>query len=54
MAYAGIPVTHRDVNSAVTFITGYDATGAVPDAVDWGCAGQGFAGDRALSMALKH
>ena len=35
LAYAGIPITHRDVNSAVTFVTGHDAGGAVPDSVDW-------------------
>src|SRR6478736_1711467 len=35
LAYAGIPVTHREVNSAVAFITGHDASGLVPDSVDW-------------------
>jgi len=30
LAYAGIPVTHRDINSAVTFVTGHDS-----DAVQW-------------------
>src|SRR5690349_20018334 len=35
LAYAGIPVTHRDINSAVTFITGHDTSGLVPDSVDW-------------------
>lgn len=35
LAYAGIPVTHRDINSAVTFVTGHSASGDVPDSVDW-------------------
>ena len=35
LAYAGIPATHRDVNSAVAFITGHAASGDVPGDVDW-------------------
>lgn len=35
LAYAGIPVTHRDVNQAVTFVTGHDASGNAPSAVNW-------------------
>ena len=34
-ASAGIPLTHRGVSSAVTFVTGHDGTGALPDSVDW-------------------
>ncbi|HVU21795.1 MAG TPA: uroporphyrinogen-III C-methyltransferase [Rhizomicrobium sp.] len=34
LAYAGIPVTHRDTNHAVTFITGHGAGGKLPD-LDW-------------------
>lgn len=34
LAYAGIPVTHRDTNHAVTFITGHGADGALPK-LDW-------------------
>jgi uroporphyrin-III C-methyltransferase len=30
LAYAGIPVTHRDTNHAVTFITGHGADGKLP------------------------
>lgn len=35
LAYAGIPVTHRDVNQAVTFVTGHDASGNAPSGVNW-------------------
>ncbi len=35
LAYAGIPVTHRDVNQSVTFVTGHDASGEAPTALDW-------------------
>jgi uroporphyrin-III C-methyltransferase len=31
LAYAGIPVTHRETNSAVTFLTGHDSDGEVPE-----------------------
>ncbi len=35
LAYAGIPLTHRQVNTAVTFITGHSMAGDVPDDIDW-------------------
>jgi uroporphyrin-III C-methyltransferase len=53
LAYAGIPITHRDVNSAVTFITGHDASGVVPDAVDWEALAKGSP-VIVVYMALKH
>lgn len=53
LAYAGIPVTHRDVNSAVTFVTGHDASGLVPDSVDWAALAKG-APVLVIYMALKH
>lgn len=53
LAYAGIPVTHRDCNSAVAFVTGHDATGEVPDSVDWAALAKG-APVIVIYMALKH
>jgi uroporphyrin-III C-methyltransferase len=53
LAYAGIPVTHRDTNSAVTFITGHDLTGAVPERLDWDALARG-APVLVIYMALKH
>jgi uroporphyrin-III C-methyltransferase len=35
LAYAGIPVTHRDINQSVTFVTGHDQTGQTPGTLDW-------------------
>ena len=35
LAYAGIPATHRDLNHAVTFLTGHDASGNLPANVNW-------------------
>jgi uroporphyrin-III C-methyltransferase len=40
LAYAGIPVTHRDTNHAVTFITGHGAGGNLPD-LDWNAVANG-------------
>ena len=34
-AYAGLPVTAKDTNSAVTFLTGHDAGGGLPEDLDW-------------------
>jgi uroporphyrin-III C-methyltransferase len=53
LAYAGIPVTHRDTNSAVTFVTGHASTGEVPDGVDWTAIARGSP-VIVLYMAVKH
>jgi uroporphyrin-III C-methyltransferase len=53
LAYAGIPLTHRDTNSAVTFITGHNSNGAVPDGLDWAALARA-APVLVLYMALKH
>jgi uroporphyrin-III C-methyltransferase len=34
-AYAGIPVTHRDYSSSVTFVTGHEAAGKYRPQIDW-------------------
>lgn len=41
LAYAGIPVTSRDTNAAVTFVTGHTAGGGIPDDVDWDSVAKG-------------
>ncbi len=53
LAYAGIPMTHRDTNAAVTFITGHSVGGAVPDQLDWEALARG-APVLVIYMALKH
>jgi len=35
LAYAGIPTTQRDLNSAVAFVTGHGQDGNLPTGVDW-------------------
>ncbi|MFD1326429.1 uroporphyrinogen-III C-methyltransferase [Mycoplana ramosa] len=53
LAYAGIPVTHREVNHAVTFLTGHDSSGVVPDRINW----SGIAAGSpviVMYMAMKH
>ncbi|WP_375293058.1 uroporphyrinogen-III C-methyltransferase [Ensifer sp. ENS10] len=53
LAYAGIPVTHREVNHAVTFLTGHDSSGLVPDRINW----RGIASGSpviVMYMAMKH
>src|SRR5437588_7529795 len=51
-AYAGIPVTHRDTNQAVTFVTGSSASGVAPD-LDWFAIAKGSP-TIVLYMARKH
>ena len=40
-AYAGIPVTHRDFNSAVTFIAGRGSAGELPERHNWEAIAKG-------------
>jgi uroporphyrin-III C-methyltransferase len=53
LAYAGIPLTHRDTNSAVTFLTGHDSDGEVPGGLDWPAIARG-APVLVLYMAARH
>jgi uroporphyrin-III C-methyltransferase len=52
LAYAGIPLTHRDTGQAVTFLTGHGADGALPD-FDWAAIARGSP-TLVLYMATKH
>ncbi|MFK5997453.1 MAG: uroporphyrinogen-III C-methyltransferase [Rhodobacterales bacterium] len=53
LAYAGIPVTHRDVNQSVTFITGHDQSGETPDTLNWQAISQGSQ-VLVIYMGMKH
>ena len=53
LAYAGIPATYRETNSAITFITGHNSSGEVPDGLNWPALARG-APVLVLYMALKH
>lgn len=41
LAYAGIPLTHRDTNASVAFVTGHGADGKTPHGVDWASLARG-------------
>jgi uroporphyrin-III C-methyltransferase len=53
LAYAGIPVTHRDTNQVITFVTGHGVTGDVPDGLDWQALAHGSP-VLVFYMATKH
>ncbi|HEV7291180.1 MAG TPA: uroporphyrinogen-III C-methyltransferase [Devosia sp.] len=53
LAYAGIPITHRDTNQSVLFLTGHDEHGTVPQAVDWEAVATA-APVIVMFMAVKH
>lgn len=40
-AYAGIPVTHRDYSSSVTFVTGHEVAGKYRPQINWTAIAQG-------------
>jgi uroporphyrin-III C-methyltransferase len=53
LAYAGIPVTHGAMNQSVTFLTGHDPSGDVPDGIDWQALAKGSQ-VLVLYMAVRH
>ena len=53
LAYAGIPVTHRDVNQSVTFVTGHDQSGNTPSSLDWRSISKGSQ-VLVIYMGMKH
>jgi uroporphyrin-III C-methyltransferase len=53
LAHAGIPLTHRETNSAVTFVTGHGASGDIPDGIDWPALAAGSP-VLVIYMAIKH
>ena len=53
LAYAGIPVTHRDVNQSVTFVTGHDQSGNATQSLDWGAIAKGSQ-VIVIYMGMKH
>jgi uroporphyrin-III C-methyltransferase len=53
LAYAGIPVTHRDVNQSVTFVTGHDQSGASPSSLNWKAISDGSQ-VLVIYMGIKH
>lgn len=54
LAYAGIPVTHRTVNAAVSFVTGHSMSGDMPDErLDWEALAKGSP-VLVIFMGIKH
>lgn len=53
LAYAGIPVTHRDVNQSVTFVTGHDQSGNATSSLDWKAISKGSQ-VIVIYMGMKH
>jgi uroporphyrin-III C-methyltransferase len=59
-AYAGIPLTHRDYSSSVTFVTGHEAAGKYHPKINWSAIAQGsetlviYMGLHNLAVILEH
>ncbi|MGI9384262.1 MAG: uroporphyrinogen-III C-methyltransferase [Methyloligellaceae bacterium] len=41
LAYAGLPVSHRDFNQAFTFVTAHDSSGRLSSGLDWHAVARG-------------
>jgi uroporphyrinogen III methyltransferase/synthase len=52
-AYAGIPVTHRNISATVTFVTGHERTDADLSAIRWDNLGPGH-GTLVFFMGLRN
>lgn len=53
LAYAGIPLTHRDINQSVTLVTGHDQSGDAPASLDWSAISRGSQ-VIVVYMGMKH
>jgi uroporphyrin-III C-methyltransferase len=53
LAYAGVPVTSRGVNSSVVFLTGHDRNGELPKSIDWGAVSKS-AGMIVMYMSVRN
>ncbi len=51
-AYAGVPVTHRELASAVAFVTGHEDPGKEDEALDWDALAR-FPGTLVLYMGVR-
>ena len=52
-SHAGVPVTHRDIASAVAFVTGHNEPGSFGDRLDWGALAR-FPGTLVFYMGFRH
>src|SRR5829696_3636146 len=52
-AYAGIPVTHRELASAVAFVTGHEDPGKADSALDWEALAR-FPGTLVFYMGIRN
>lgn len=53
LAFAHIPATTRETNQSVTFLTGHDAKGIIPSAINWQALAKGSQ-TIVMYMALKN